>query len=40
MNWIISLVVVYFLFTGEPALIDVLHDHVMQYLSEKEKVRK
>jgi hypothetical protein len=40
MNWIISLVVVYFLFSGEPALIDVLHDHVMQYLAEKEKVRK
>jgi hypothetical protein len=40
MNWIISLVVVYFLFTGEPALIDVLHNHVMQYLAEKEKVRK
>jgi hypothetical protein len=40
MNWIISLVVVYFLFAGEPALIDVLHDHVMQYLAEKEKVCK
>lgn len=35
MNWIISLVVVYFLFTGEPPLIDVLHDYVMQYLAEK-----
>ena len=35
MNWIISLVVVYFLFTGEPALIDVLHEHVMHYLVEK-----
>jgi hypothetical protein len=40
MNWIISLVVVYFLFTGEPTLIDVLHDHVMHYLTEKEKGRK
>jgi hypothetical protein len=35
MNWMISLVVIYFLFIGEPALIDVLHDHVMQYLVEK-----
>jgi hypothetical protein len=40
MNWILSLVIVYFLFSGEPPLIDVLHDHVMQYLAEKEKVRK
>jgi hypothetical protein len=37
MNWILSLVVVYFLFTGEPPLIDVLHGHVMQYLAEKDK---
>jgi len=35
MNWIISLVIVYFLFSGEPPLIDVLHDHVMQYLADK-----
>jgi hypothetical protein len=35
MNWILSLVVVYFLFVGEPPLIDVLHDQVMQYLAEK-----
>jgi hypothetical protein len=40
MNWILSLVVVYFLFTGEPPLIDVLHQHVMQYLAEKDKGRK
>jgi|Laugrespbdmm15dd_1035085.scaffolds.fasta_scaffold66572_2 hypothetical protein len=40
MNWIISLVVVYFLFSGEPALIDVMHDSVIQYLAEKDKVRK
>jgi hypothetical protein len=40
MNWILSLVVVYFLFTGEPPLIDVLHSHVMQYLAEKEKAHK
>ena len=39
MNWIISLVVVYFLFAGEPPLIDLLHDHVTQYLKEKEKSR-
>ena len=37
MNWILSLVIVYFLFSGEPPLIDVLHDHVMQYLAEKER---
>ena len=37
MNWMISLVVVYFLFMGEPPLIDVLHEHVMQYLAEKDK---
>jgi hypothetical protein len=35
MNWMISLVVVYFLFSGEPPLIDLLHEHVMQYLAEK-----
>jgi hypothetical protein len=35
MNWIISLVVVYFLFSGEPALIDLLHEQAMQYLAEK-----
>jgi hypothetical protein len=40
MNWIISLVVVYFLFSGEPALIDMLHDQVTHYLVEKEKSRK
>jgi hypothetical protein len=40
MNWVISLVVVYFLFSGEPALIDVMHDNVMQFLLEKDKVRK
>jgi hypothetical protein len=40
MNWIISIVVVYFLFSGEPPLIDVLHDHVMHYLTDKEKGRK
>ena len=40
MNWILSLVVVYFLFTGEPPLIDVLHNHVMQYIAQKEKVGK
>jgi hypothetical protein len=40
MNWILSLVVVYFLFTGEPPLIDVLHNHVMQYLAQKDKVGK
>jgi hypothetical protein len=40
MNWIISLVVVYFLFSGEPPLIDLLHDRVMHYVVEKEKSRK
>jgi len=35
MNWILSLVVVYFLFMGEPPLIDVLHEYAMQYLAEK-----
>ena len=40
MNWILSLIVVYFLFAGEPALIDVLHNHVTQYLKEKEKSQK
>jgi hypothetical protein len=40
MNWIISLVVVYFLFSGEPPLIDILHDHVTHYLAQKEKARK
>ena len=40
MNWILSLVVVYFLFMGEPPLIDVLHNHVMQYIAQKEKVGK
>jgi hypothetical protein len=40
MNWIISLVVVYFLFTGEPPLIDILHGHVTNYLAQKEKACK
>ena len=40
MNWIISLVVVYFLFSGEPPLIDLLHDRVTHYVVEKEKSRK
>jgi hypothetical protein len=40
MNWIISCVVVYFLFMGEPPLIDLLHDYVTHYLVEKEKGRK
>jgi hypothetical protein len=35
MNWVISMVVVYFLFSGEPALINVLHEHAMQHLAEK-----
>jgi hypothetical protein len=35
MNWILSLVVVYFLFMGDPPLIDVIHGHVTQYLAEK-----
>jgi hypothetical protein len=35
MNWIFSLVVVYFLFAGEPPLIDILHDRVTNYLKEK-----
>jgi hypothetical protein len=35
MNWILSLVVVYFLFMGDPPLIDVIHGHVTQYLVEK-----
>jgi hypothetical protein len=35
MNWVISIVVVYFLFSGEPALIDVLHEHAIQHLAEK-----
>jgi hypothetical protein len=39
MNWILSLVVVYFLFMGDPPLIDVLHEYLMNYLLEKEKVR-
>jgi hypothetical protein len=39
MNWILSLVVVYFLFSGDPPLIDILHDRVTQYLVEKEKGR-
>jgi hypothetical protein len=40
MNWILSLVLVYFLFMGEPPLIDILHNHVMQYIAQKEKVGK
>lgn len=40
MNWIITLVFVYFLFSGEPPLIDVIHDHMRHYLTEKEKARK
>jgi hypothetical protein len=40
MNWILSLVVVYFLFVGEPPLIDTLHDYVTQYFKEKEKSQK
>jgi hypothetical protein len=40
MNWIISLVVVYFLFMGDPPLIDLLHNQVTHYLAEKEKSRK
>lgn len=40
MNWILSLVVVYFLFSGDPPLIDILHNHVTHYLAEKEKARK
>jgi hypothetical protein len=35
MNFIFALVVVYFLFSGDPPLIDVLHERVMQSLEKK-----
>lgn len=35
MNWILSLVLVYFLFMGDPPLIDVLHEYLMQLLADK-----
>jgi len=36
MNFILALVVVYFLFSGEPALIDILQDYVTRSLGAKE----
>jgi hypothetical protein len=35
MNFILGCVVLYFLFSGDPPLIDVLHERVMQSLEKK-----
>ena len=37
MKWFLLLVVAYFLFAGDPPLIDDLHDYITQYTKQKEK---
>ena len=36
MNWILTLLLVCFLFSGEPPLIYTLHDYVTNYLKQNE----